>query len=68
MKIHQCLIFVMYIASLLVSSCGSGPREKKIEFVYLAFGVSDATGVGILGIAKLPDYSLQVILPKLGVK
>jgi len=34
------------MASLLVSSCGSGPREKKIEFVYLAFGASDATGVG----------------------
>lgn len=47
MKIHQCVIFVIVcMASLLVSSCGSGPREKKIEFVYLAFGASDATGVG----------------------
>ncbi len=47
MKIHQCVIFVIVcMASLLVSSCGSGPREKKIEFVYLAFGASDATSVG----------------------
>ncbi len=47
MQIHQCLIFVIVcITSLLFSSCGSGPREKPIEFVYLALGASDATGVG----------------------
>lgn len=34
------------VFSLSVPGCGSAPREKKIEFVYLALGASDATGVG----------------------
>ena len=34
------------VLSLSIPGCGSGPREKKIEFVYLALGASDATGVG----------------------
>ena len=34
------------ILCVSLSSCGSGPREKKIEFVYLALGASDATGLG----------------------
>ena len=47
MKTFQ-LITVALATVLCVSlaSCGSGPREKKIEFVYLALGASDATGVG----------------------
>src|SRR5215218_9013739 len=30
---------------LTLTACG-GPREKKIEFVFVALGASDATGVG----------------------
>ncbi len=47
MKILRLVIVVMAaVLSLSLSSCGSGPREKKIELVYLALGASDATGVG----------------------
>ena len=47
MKIFSLITIVMAaVLSLSVSGCGSGPREKKIEFVYLALGASDATGVG----------------------
>lgn len=47
MKILQFITVVMAaVLCLSFSSCGSGPREKKIEFVYLALGASDATGVG----------------------
>ncbi|MBI4001549.1 MAG: SGNH/GDSL hydrolase family protein [Nitrospira defluvii] len=47
MKTFQLIHIVMAaILSLSLSGCGSGPREKKIEFVYLALGASDATGVG----------------------
>jgi len=47
MKILQLITVVMAaVISLSLSGCGSGPREKKIEFVHLALGASDATGVG----------------------
>jgi lysophospholipase L1-like esterase len=47
MKILQVLpLAVAAILCASLSSCGGGPREKKIEFVYLALGASDATGVG----------------------
>jgi lysophospholipase L1-like esterase len=40
---------VMAIATCFsVSACVKGPREKKIEFIYLALGASDAAGVGAL--------------------
>ena len=47
MKILPLVTIVMgAVLSLSVPGCASGPREKKIEFVYLALGASDATGVG----------------------
>ncbi|MBA2484687.1 MAG: SGNH/GDSL hydrolase family protein [Nitrospira sp.] len=47
MKLLRLITVVMAAVSCLsLSSCGGGPREKKIEFVYLALGASDATGVG----------------------
>lgn len=47
MKLFRFITVVMAAVSCLsLSSCGGGPREKKIEFVYLALGASDATGVG----------------------
>ena len=47
MKILRLVTVVMAaVLCLSLSGCGSGPREKKIEFVYLALGASDATGVG----------------------
>jgi acyl-CoA thioesterase-1 len=47
MKTFQFIPLALAAAlCLTLTSCGSGPREKKIEFVYLALGASDATGVG----------------------
>ena len=47
MKIIRLMTVAMaVVATLSLSGCGSGPREKPIEFVYLALGASDATGVG----------------------
>ncbi len=49
MKSHRLLAMVMAIATCFsVSACVKGPHEKKIEFVYLALGASDAAGVGAL--------------------
>jgi len=36
---------------LTLTACG-GPREKKIEFVYVALGASDATGVGAVPLTE----------------
>ena len=51
-----------FIAALLccasLLSCAS-PREKKIEFVYLALGASDATGVGALPLTEGYVYVIK---------
>ncbi len=53
MKILPLITIVMAsVLSLSVPGCGSGPREKKIEFVYLALGASDATGVGAIPLTE----------------
>jgi acyl-CoA thioesterase-1 len=39
------------ICGLLLSACG-GTKEKQIEFIYLALGASDATGVGALPLTE----------------
>jgi len=45
---HQRLILTILIlvSSVSVLACAKAPKDKKIEFVYLALGASDATGVG----------------------
>lgn len=35
------------VCCLYLAACG-GPKEKPIEFIYLALGASDATGIGAL--------------------
>jgi acyl-CoA thioesterase I len=47
MKRNRCVaVILMWVVAVGLCGCGSGTREKKIEFVYLALGASDATGVG----------------------
>ncbi|MCS6317487.1 MAG: SGNH/GDSL hydrolase family protein [Nitrospira sp.] len=47
MKTFQLITVAMAtVLCVSLASCGSGPREQRIEFVYLALGASDATGVG----------------------
>jgi lysophospholipase L1-like esterase len=39
------------LCCLCLAACG-GPKEKPIEFIYLALGASDATGVGALPLTE----------------
>jgi lysophospholipase L1-like esterase len=39
------------VCGLLLSACG-GTKERPIEFIYLALGASDATGVGALPLTE----------------
>jgi lysophospholipase L1-like esterase len=39
------------VCCLCVAACG-GPKEKSIEFIYLALGASDATGVGAVPLTE----------------
>ena len=39
------------LCCLCLAACG-GPKEKSIEFIYLALGASDATGVGALPLTE----------------
>ncbi|HJU06798.1 MAG TPA: SGNH/GDSL hydrolase family protein [Nitrospiraceae bacterium] len=41
-------IIIMIAVCLSTLACVKGPRDKKIEFIYLALGASDAAGVGAL--------------------
>lgn len=51
------LVVLVYCAGLL--ACVQVPREKKIEFVYLALGASDATGVGALPLTEGYVYLIK---------
>ncbi len=52
-----CLLTALGCCVTLVS-CAS-PREKKIEFVYLALGASDATGVGAVPLTEGYVYLIK---------
>ena len=45
------MILIM-VSCFTVLACAKVPRDKKIEFVYLALGASDATGVGALPLTE----------------
>ena len=47
-KIQLCRRILLALCAFAMLSCSSGPKERKIEFVYMALGASDATGVGAL--------------------
>jgi acyl-CoA thioesterase I len=51
------LVAVLFCCATLISC--AGPREKKIEFVYLALGASDATGVGALPLTEGYVYLIK---------
>jgi lysophospholipase L1-like esterase len=51
------LVVLVYCAGLL--ACVQVPREKKIEFVYLALGASDTTGVGALPLTEGYVYLIK---------
>ena len=46
MKRNRCVTVILaLVVAVGLCGCGTGPRGKKLEFVYLALGASDATGV-----------------------
>ncbi|GKS57494.1 hypothetical protein YTPLAS18_10210 [Nitrospira sp.] len=45
-------LFVLILCTAAMVSCSSGPKERKVEFVHLALGASDATGVGALPLTE----------------
>jgi lysophospholipase L1-like esterase len=48
----KCLGRLLRVAvCLLLTACG-GPKERPINFIYLALGASDATGVGALPLTE----------------
>jgi len=60
MKTTRLLTVVCFIAALLVQvGCASGPKDKKIEFIYLALGASDATGVGAIPLTEGYVYLIK---------
>jgi acyl-CoA thioesterase I len=65
MKVFQTI--VLSLCSLAIISCSSLPKERKIEFVYMAVGASDATGVGAIpltdGYVYLINRELQRRIP-----
>lgn len=48
---HLRGMLLVAVCGLLLSACG-GTKEKPIEFIYLALGASDATGVGALPLTE----------------
>ena len=59
--------FMLVVGCLALLSCSSAPKERKIEFIYMALGASDATGVGALplteGYVYLINRELQQHIP-----
>lgn len=65
MTLSRLILVLLYSCAIL--SCSSGPKDRKIEFVYMALGASDATGVGALplteGYVYLIDRELERRIP-----
>ena len=61
--IQLCRLVMVALCSFAILNCSSGPKDRKIEFVYMALGASDATGVGAV---PLTDGYVYLINRELG--
>jgi lysophospholipase L1-like esterase len=52
-------IILIMVSCFTVLACAKVPRDKKIEFVYLALGASDAAGVGALPLTEGYVYLIK---------
>ena len=52
-------IILIMVSCFTLLACAKVPRDKKIEFVYLALGASDATGVGALPLTEGYVYLIK---------
>ena len=57
------LMFVAVMCCGLLA-CAKGPKDRQIEFVYLALGASDATGVGALPLTEGYVYLIKAELDR----
>jgi len=49
MRIRRPILMILILVGCVsVLACATARKDRKIEFVYLALGASDATGVGAL--------------------
>lgn len=63
--LRRLLIAVaVLITGFSLLACAKAPREKKIEFVYLALGASDAAGVGALPLTEGYVFLIKTELDK----
>lgn len=61
----RLVALILTLASCLnMAACATAPKEKKIEFIYLALGASDATGVGALPLTEGYVYLIKKELDK----
>lgn len=63
-RVHAIAMLVLLACGLSLLACVKGPKERKIEFVYLALGASDATGVGALPLTEGYVFLLKAELDK----
>ncbi len=53
MRTQRLITTILVLLSCVsVLACAKATKDKKIEFVYLALGASDATGVGALPLTE----------------
>ena len=52
-------VIPLLVCAFFMLSCSGLPKEKKIEFIYMALGASDATGVGATPLTEGYVYLIQ---------
>jgi len=61
---HRLAMFLVLVTCLTLPACAKGLKEKKIEFIYLALGASDATGVGAFPLTEGYVFLIKAELEK----
>jgi lysophospholipase L1-like esterase len=61
-RMFSLIVVTMMCFGML--ACAKGPQDRKIEFVYLALGASDATGVGALPLTEGYVYLVKAELDR----
>ena len=57
-------LLLMTVMCFGVLACAKGPKDRRIEFVYLALGASDATGVGAIPLTEGYVYLVKAELDR----
>jgi lysophospholipase L1-like esterase len=65
MKTLRLALIALVLPGLLGSvACAKAPKDRKITFIYMALGASDATGVGALPLTEGYVYLIKAELDK----